>query len=117
MKNQDWYKELKKCEVSLQGKLTRELVKLLGKENCEGIIIRGNWDTTYVDDKKTGITLLGISSVRDEKLEFIDLYYRLGFLKQVPGIIEENKKQVLDLFIKYKSQYDLVQSDIFSRLN
>ena len=91
----DNYKQLRKLEISLEGKLSRKLNKVFKGSNVD-FKIRGCNGPMYFDSKETGWTLFWLGCIRDCDNLVSDFTFHLQGSKEIPSIVLENKQVLLD---------------------
>jgi hypothetical protein len=92
----DNYKELRKLEISLEGKLSRKLNKVFKEDNVN-FKIEGYNGPLFFNSIETGYTLFSFSSVRDSSNSISDLIFNSNIEKEIPKIVLERKSILLDI--------------------
>ena len=93
----DNYKQLKKLEVSFEGKLTRKLNNLFKLENVE-FNVKGYNGFLHFNSKETGWTLFTLKFIKDEDYTgIVGFIHKFQIYTEIPVNVLEKKSIMKDI--------------------
>ena len=109
----DNYKQLKKLEVSFEGKLTRKLNNLFKLENVE-FNVKGFNGYLHFSDKQTTWTLFRLMFVRNEDYsQVIDLKFESRIYTEIPVNVLNKKQMMLDIINVERDLYRELKQSLY----